>query len=263
MRMCFKKLLMSTILLIFISGCVSTVPKPSNQGVSKTKEDKALAYTKLARGYLQKKQYSVAKDELEKALSIDPTHSDSNYVMGLLMMQLEQYDTAEDHFVRAVKSNRENSAAAHDFGMFLCQLGKVRKSIDYFEIAVSNPLFANAELSYMRAGECLAKINDPRAEKYLKSALDANPRLHPALYRLAVIKYNDQEYFSARAYIERYMAITESQPAALFLAYNIESNLNAADVAEKYRLELLEDFPGSDQANRLRRQFRDDVINEQ
>ena len=100
-----KKLLMSSILLMFLSGCVSTVPKPSNQGESKSKEDKALAYTKLARGYLQKKQYSVAKDELEKALTIDPTHSDSNYVMGLLMMQLEQYDSAEVHFTRAVKSN--------------------------------------------------------------------------------------------------------------------------------------------------------------
>ena len=109
----------------------------------------------------------------------------------------------------------------------------------------------------MRAGECLAKIRDPKAEKYLKNALEVNPTLSPALYRLAVIKYNDKEYFSARAYIERYMAITKSQPAALFLAYNIESNLNAPDVAEKYRLELLEDFPGSEQANRLRRQFRD------
>ena len=252
-----RKVVLSGILLIFISGCVSTVPKPSNQGESKSKEDKALAYTKLARGYLQKEQYAVAKDELEKALQIDPTHSDSNYVMGLLMMKLEQYSSAEEHFARAVKFDRENSAAAHDFGMFLCQLGKVKRSINYFEIAVSNPLFRNSELSYMRAGECLSTIDDPRAERYLKSALDVNPRLHPALFRLAVIKYEDKEYFSARAYIERYMAITKSQPAALFLAYNIESNLNAADVAEKYRLELLEDFPGSEQANLLRRQSKD------
>jgi len=252
-----KTVLLSCILLVFISGCVSTTPIPSNQGVGKTKEDKADAYTQLARGYLQKKQYSVAKGELEKALGIDPTHSDSNYVMGLLMMQLEQYSVAEEHFARAVKSNRENSAAAHDFGMFLCQLGKVKESINYFEIAVSNPLFESAELSYMRAGECLAKIKDKRAERYLKSALDVNPKLRPALFRLAVIKYQDQNYFSARAYIERYMAITKSQPASLFLAYNIESNLNASDVAEKYRLELLEDFPGSEQANMLRRQFRE------
>ncbi len=252
-----KKLLLCSMLFMFVSACVSTVPTPKNQGVSKTKEDKALAYTKLARGYLQKEQYAVAKDELEKALAIDPNHSDSNYVMALLMMKLEQYSVAEKHFAQAVRSNKENSSAAHDFGMFLCQLGKVPRSITYFEIAVSNPLFDRSELSYMRAGECLAKIRDPKAEKYLKNALEVNPTLSPALYRLAVIKYNDKEYFSARAYIERYMAITKSQPAALFLAYNIESNLNAPDVAEKYRLELLEDFPGSEQANRLRRQFRD------
>ena len=48
-----KKVVLSGILLIFISGCVSTVPKPSNQGETKSKEDQALAYTKRARGDLQ------------------------------------------------------------------------------------------------------------------------------------------------------------------------------------------------------------------
>lgn len=257
MIMSLKKILLSCVLLVFVSGCVSNIPKKGDNGLNKTKEDKAVAYTQLARGYLQKKQYAVAKGELQKALSIDPNHSDTNYVMGLLMMDLKQYSVAEEHFARAVKSDKENSAAAHDFGMFLCQLGKVTESIDYFEIAVSNPLFQRAELSYMRAGECLSKINDPRAERYLKNALDVNPRLGPALFRLAAIKFNAEEYFSARAYVERYMAITKPQPAALYLAYNIESKLNATDVADKYRLELLEDFPGSDQANRLRRQFKE------
>ena len=218
--------------------------------------DNALIHAELARGYMQQKQYAVARDELKLALRIDPQHSQSNYIMALLMLELEQYERAEEHFAKAVKYDRENAAAAHDFGVFLCQISRERESVEYFEIAATNPLFERAELSHMRAGECLARLNDPKAELYLKKSLEVNPRLRPALFRLAELKHRSREHFSARAYIERFMAITNPQPAALLLAYQIESALNAKEVAAKYRLQLLEEFPGSEQASVLRRAGR-------
>ncbi|MEM7357840.1 MAG: type IV pilus biogenesis/stability protein PilW [Pseudomonadota bacterium] len=250
---------LSVLLLIscFLGACASTGVNSSRAAADESdRPDKALIHAQLAKGYLQQKQYAVAKTELEKALRINPAHSDSNYVMALLMMELEQYDTAEKHFSKAVKADQENSAAAHDFGMLLCQTGRERQSVRYFEIAASNPLFEKSELSFMRAGECLARINDPIAEDYLKRALAKNPRLRPALYRLAVIKHDAQSYFSARAYLERYLAITKPQPESLLLAYKIESKLNATDVANDYRTTLLEEFPGSEQASELRRKQR-------
>ena len=248
--------IVSTVLIsCLFSACVSTGSGSSKSNVLEG-ADKAMIHAQLAKGYLQQKQYSVAKDELEQALRINPNHSDSNYVMALLMMQLEQYEAAESHFAKAVKAKPDNSAAAHDFGMLLCQISKERESVKYFEIAVSNPLFERSELSYMRAGECLAKIRDPGAEEYLKRALKVNPRLRPALYRLAVINHDAGAYFPARAYIERYFAITKPQPAALLLAYKIESKLKATDMASRYRTDLLEGFPGSVQASQLRKQTR-------
>ena len=245
------------LLSMSIAACGTTGSSRSSNGSSAARSgDNALIHARLARGYLQQKQYAVAKEELEKALKMDPNHSDSNYVMALLMMELEQYDSAEKYFARAVRSNRENASAAHDFGMFLCKIGKERESVEYFEIAASNPLFASPELSYMRGGECLARINDPSAAVFLKRALSINPRLKPALYRLAKLQYDARSYFSARAYIERYMAITKLQPAALLLAYKIESSLKATEVAEQYRTTLLEEFPGSSQASSLRSQKR-------
>ena len=244
--------------VMLLSGCASTGSGSSSSGDSDalSRADKALIHAQLARGYLQQKQYAIAKSELERALKINPSHSDSNYVMALLMLELEQYETAEEHFARAVRSDRENSPAAHDFGMFLCQIGKERKAVEYFEIAASNPLFDRSELSYMRAGECLSKIDDPNAEAYLKRALSVDPRLRPALYQLAILKNEARSYLSARAYIERYLAITKPQPGALLLAYKIESSLKADDVAEKYRRQLLEEFPASEQAIQLRQQTR-------
>ncbi len=252
----FKKLKSSVLIGltgVVLSACTTTSTGPKIDAVEKKPNaDRAMLHTRLARGYMEQKQYGTARDELEKALRLEPSHSDSNYVMGLLMIQLNNNNDAAYYLERAVESDKENSSAAHDFGMLLCQTGKEKRSVKYFEIAASNPLFDRSELSYMRAGECLDRINDPRAEAFLKKSLDSNPRLRPALYRLAILKKKAGQNLSARAYIERYLAITKPQPEALLLAYEIESSLRANDVAEKYRKRILKNFPGSKAAEKVR-----------
>jgi len=251
------------LLVLAVAGCLtacatsSTSGKPVTLSDARVKADeKALIHTKLARGYMHQGQLSTAKDSLKTALKISPNHSDSNYVMALLMSRLNQYSDAERHFSRAVASDPENSAAAHDFGTFLCQTGNGQRAKKYFDIAVSNPLFRRAELSYMRAGECLASIDTIEAESYLKKALAINPRLAPALFKLARMKYDAKSYLSSRAYIERLFAITEPQPESLLLAYQIESSLNAPDEAAQYRSKLMKGFPASTQARSMRKAER-------
>ena len=251
------------LVLVFLSCVVAACANTAGNNlpgreISTPRSDNALIHAQLARGYLQQKQYAVAKTELEKALRIDSSHSESNYVMALLLLDLQQYGDARNYFERPIRSNRFNSAAAHDYGVFLCQFGEERESQKYFEIAVSNPLFERSELSYMRAGECLARINDPNAEKFLKEALTVNPKLRPALFQLAQINYDNGVYLSARAYIERYFSITKPQPAALLLAYQIELKNGSDEMASRYRTQLLEDFPGASESAKLRRVQRAD-----
>lgn len=250
------RLFLVTVIFLFLSACVTTSSSPGQPKLASSAQAKrdanASVHTKLAQEYMRQRQWGTAKKELEESLRSSPNHSQSNYVMALLMMRLEQYSDTEKYFTRALKSDRNNSGAAHDFGVFLCQTGKEQESIEYFEMAVSNPLFDRAELSHMRAGECLSKIDDPRAELYLKKALSLNPRLRPALFRLAIIKHQSRSHLSARAHIERYFAITEPQPESLLLAYQIESSLNAKKVASAYRKTLLTNFPSSEQARSIR-----------
>lgn len=251
------------LLLFFMLGSLSAcatsgqLNQPKAESQSKLKADqKALIHTQLARGYMEQGQLSTAKDSLTTALRISPNHSDSNYVMALLMSRLEQYSQAERYFSRAVATDRENSPAAHDFGTFLCQTGQGDRAKKYFDMAVSNPLFNRAELSYMRAGECLASIDSAEAEVYLKKALSINPRLAPALFKLARMKFDTKNYLSSRAYIERLFAITEPQPESLLLAYQIESSLSVPDVASEYRTKLLTGFPASVEARTMRKEER-------
>ena len=237
-----------------ISGCVTTNGNGARtEKVEKPASEKADIYTDLAIGYMEKEHYETAQGELEKALAIVPNHSKANYIMGLLLIEIEEYDRVERFMVRAVESDPRNSAAAHDFGTFLCQTGEELRSVTYFDRAVANPYFNRPELSLMRAGECLNKAGQTaKAETYLKKSLELNQRLVPALLNLARIKYDNESYLSARAYIERYFAITKPQPGPLMLGYEIELKLNATDVANDYRTKILEDFPSSNQARTLR-----------
>jgi len=246
-----RRLIAVLLLMLLLAACAKT---QSNFGKNRPSQsvDRALIHAQLARGYLQQKQYDVAKSELDQALGIDPNHSQSNYVMGLLMIALQQLPEAETHFVTALKSDSENASAAHDYGLLLCHIGKESQSIEYFDLAAQNPFFDKPELSFMRAGECLVRVNDPRAEQYLQRALKINPKLSPALRSLAIIKFDTGEYLSARAFIERYLAISEPQPDPLLLAFKIESILKAEAAANKYRAMLLNDFPGTEQAQELR-----------
>lgn len=240
------------LVLIMASQLAACAGAQRHAKIDRNTVDKAMVHARLGKSYLQQKQYAVAKLELQKALRISPNHSESNYAMALLMLELGDYRVAEKHFSKAVRSDPENSSAAHDFGMLLCQTGSELESVTYFEAAARNPLFDRADLSYMRAGECAAQIGDARAEDFLKRALSINPRLSAALFQLAKIKFSDNSFLSARAYVERFMAISKPQSAALFLAHKIELALNAGDVAEKYRVQILEEFPGSEQARLLR-----------
>jgi type IV pilus assembly protein PilF len=246
-------------MVVGLGACATSdqLKHPKTESKAKLRADeKALIHTQLARGYMEQGQLSTAKDSLTTALKISPNHSDSNYVMALLLSQLKQYRQAEKHFSRAVAADNENSPAAHDFGTFLCQSGQGERAKKYFDIAVSNPLFRRAELSYMRAGECLAGIDSAEAEVYLKKALSINPRLAPALFKLARMKFDARNYLSSRAYIERLLAITEPQADSLLLAYQIESSLNAAVVAAEYRTKLLTEFPASVEARAIRKADR-------
>ncbi len=245
---------LTLIVLFSIGGCITTDGEGSRTDRAITPaNEKADIYAQLAVSYMQKKQFSTAQAELEKALNIAPNHSQSNYIMGLLMIEIKEYDQVEKFISKAIDTDPRNSSAAHDLGTFLCQRGEELRSIKYFDMAAANPYFLRPELSLMRAGECLNMIGEPeRAEVYLKESLKVNPQLKPSLLDLAKIKYEGGSYLSARAYIERFFAITKPQPESLLLGYQIESKLNAIHEANEYRTQLLEKFPSSDQARKLR-----------
>lgn len=237
---------------LLLAGCATV--ETGSTGDVEDAHARAGAQTELALGYLQRNQKKTALDELERALEIAPDHSRANYVMAMLQTQLGHPQLAERHYRAALKSDPENAVAAHDYGIFLCKEGRVEAAMEQFDDALSNPLYRRKTLTNLRAGECLMNMRTDRrgAERYFRAALNANPRLGPALYHMADIAYARREYLKARAYIERYFSVGSDTPASLLLAVKIESKLGAEEVAAEYAARLRKKFASSDEARMLK-----------
>lgn len=245
-----QRSLTAVMLVLAIAAC-STAPPQATPMEDPAK--RADVHVQLAASYLQRDQIETAREELQKALVIKPDHTRANYVMAVLQSRLGKKELAEQYYRRALQADAENSEAAHDYGVFLCQNNQVEPALERFNQALSNPLYRGRVLSALRAGECLMTIGDDpaRAEPYFQAALEINPNLAPALYSMAGIKYTQSNYLSARGYIERYFAVGKDTAASLLLAYRIENQLGAHDIARDYARRLKKDFTLSPEAKQL------------
>ncbi len=238
--------------LIGIAGCTTTTTPPEEESWDAGK--RADVHAQLAASYMQRDQLEIARSELEQALQIKADHSRANYIMAVLQTRLGNNAEAETYFRRAVSADKENSQAAHDYGVYLCKQGRVDQAMAQFDEALANPLYRGDALTALRAGECLIfNGNSPDvAETYFRRALNINPKLAPALYQMSEINFARGNFLSARAYIERYFSAAQETPRTLLLAYRIENELGAADVAEDYAARLRKKFATSEEAKQLR-----------
>ncbi|HEC13340.1 MAG TPA: type IV pilus biogenesis/stability protein PilW [Acidiferrobacteraceae bacterium] len=237
------------VLALFIVGC------SGNSLVKERPTDRrALVHAQLGASYMQRNQYKVALKELNLALDIDSSHPVANYVMGVLQARLGDDKRADAYFRRAISEKPEYAEAQQEYGEFLCKRGKYKEAFEHFKMALTNPLYRTPELVNLKAGECILSQARPdigAAERYFRTALAFNPRLHPALEHMARISYQRRKYLSARAYVQRYFEIGPDTPAALYWGVRTERELGATEAADRYLRRLRARFPSSKEARQL------------
>ncbi|NOZ11447.1 MAG: type IV pilus biogenesis/stability protein PilW [Gammaproteobacteria bacterium] len=242
------------VLALFLVGCSgSTLVK------EKPTDRRALLHAQLGASYMQRNQYKVALQELNQALEIDSAHPVANYVMAVLQLRLGNDKGAETHFRRAISRKPEYAEAQQEYGVFLCKQGKYKEAFEHFKMALTNPLYRTPELVNLKAGECIlsrARPDTSAAERYFRTALTLNPRLHPALEHMAKISYQRRNYLSARAYVQRYFEIGPDTPAILYWGVRTERKLGDSEVADRYLRRLRARFPSSKEAQQLNQRAR-------
>ncbi len=240
-----------------VASCSSTrtreLPKSSvgdNQAASHVN-------VQLAAGYIQRKQFEVAKQKLDKAIALDEDNIEAYKLMAYLMSGLGKLEEAEDYYLQAMDIADDDPELHNAYGAFLCKTGRIDGALDEFSKAYNNPYYKTPYLAYSNAGSCLLqqkKYDD--AEQYLRKAIKQQPKLAGALISMAEIGVHTGKYLMARAYIQRYHAVARASAESLWLQAQAEKALGAMDAYNEVVQQLLDEFPDSPQAGQLQSRQR-------
>lgn len=207
----------------------------------------------LAEKSLQMARYQDALPYLKKALNLDPNLGRTHADLGEYYLAINESTQAAKHYKRALELDHTNLLVKSSYASYQCASGELQRGIDIlFEIIEmarnSQPWHAQTRLAH-----CFIQATDTeQAEYYLEKALEANSDYLPALLAMQKVYYYQHQYSSAHEYWLRYSQLGKSNPEALWLAFQTERALGDAELSSVYREQLLNEFPDSIQAQKIK-----------
>lgn len=258
------RFIVRSLVLIAIAGLLGGCPQQSvRDGEAKGGATGALGsplvqrgpadiYIELSSAYLQENRLDEAFKNAKKAVIVDPSSSNAQYMLALVHQRLGQTDDAATAYQRSVKLDPRNPVALNAYGSFLCNQKQYAEADAQFRAALNNPLYNTPWLAWHNAGSCAELSGNPgSAERDFRKALQINPRFGPSLLSMARISFDAGNYLSARAYLQRYAEVADHNAESLWLGVRTENQLGDKDQMASYRLKLRARFPDSDEAKYL------------
>ena len=119
--------------------------------------------------------------------------------------------------------------------------------------AVAMPLNNRKWIALTNTGLCYLKLGEQKqAELEFRKALQIKPSYAPALFEMQKISYQNRNYMSARAFMQRYLAVANYNAETLWVGIQTERALGNKTLTEQYRQQLLTLFPMSNQAQQVK-----------
>jgi len=233
-------------LLLLLLACSSTQTQSSNEN-----RRAAETNTALGRQYMQRGDYEIALEKLKRAIAYDKTYAPAHTMLAVLYETIGEMDDAGVEYRRAVQYDPKDGSVNNNYGAYLCGVGKHDEAERYFLTAVEDPFYDTPEVALANAGSCALAAGDlDKAETYLRQSLGYDDRLAAALLPMAEVSYRKGSYLKARAFLQRFEAVSPATRESLLLGYNIETNLGDEAAAERYRRALQEGQKGASLSER-------------
>jgi type IV pilus assembly protein PilF len=255
--------------VLLATGCMTTTEingqpvaagSPSAAAPSEADARKrATIRLQLAATYYQKGQFSIALEEVQRALQIDPGYADAYGLLGLINMDLGRMAEAETNFNRAMQLDGENPEILNNYGWFLCQTGRERQSVDYFQRAAQSKLYATPAMSMQNAGLCMLRIKDTKAaEEFLKRSFELDAANPVTKFQLARLYLSTRQLERARFYYGLLQRGQDANAEVLWLGLRLARAEGDLRTEQQLAGELRRRFPESREAAALRREAFDD-----
>ena len=224
---------------------------------SLTDEELAIVNLQLGARYIEMNMLEVAKEKLDTALELDSNNAEIYNALGVLYERLQQHGIAKEYYKDAMNIDANNASIKNNYGRSLCQTGDYQMGMRLLKEALSMPFNNRKWFAYTNIGICeLNQGNQKLAEDNFRQALQVNRNYPSALFEMQKISYRTGKYMSARAFLERYLAVARHTPATLWYAVQTERALGNQELSEEYRELLFSQFPVSKQAQQLKMMSR-------
>ncbi len=247
-----SKLIISAALSLFLIGaCVTTTTGSITEPV-RNDEDAAELNYQLGARYYNAGNYQLARDRLLLAIDIDPRMAVAYTTLALTYEALDNERLAREAYESAVKVAPKDFQVQNSYAVFLCRQRDYEQSQKFFARAASHPHNDDSEQTLTNAGICMMqKPDEAAAEAFFRSALERKSSYGEALLQLCLLKFRNEDYLSARAFLQRYMATNQITAGVLLLASRIEDNLDNDRGRREFEDRLIRDFPTSDEARKV------------
>ncbi len=238
-----KQVLFFILLIILLAACSSTPPKTTAQNEG---------YVIQAVQYMNAGRLDAALASVKRALQHNPESADAYTVAGLIYNKNNQTEQAERYFKRALSHDPNHSAAQNNYASFLCKHDKPLEAEQLYLDAAKNKNNTQPELAYTNAGLCVLGIPDKiKATSYFSAALKINPKTPVPWYQLAKIQYGNYSYDNAFKLLQEYEKVAQPTPKTLLLGAQILDANGKPDLANHYKLTLVQQFPNSKEAKQF------------
>ena len=211
--------------------------------------------TELGRQYLARGDYEIALEKLKRAIAQDKTYAPAHTVLAYLYEYVGDDEQAGKEYREALKYDPRDGSVNNNYGAFLCSTGKWNEAEEYFAKALDDPFYDTPGLALSNAGTCALNAGElDKAERFLRQSLEYDANLSASLLALSRLNFEQGQYLSARAFLQRYETTAAHTEESLLAAYQIERELGDEQAATEYRRQLIQEFPQSEAAQTLLRQ---------
>lgn len=239
-----------------LGGCASGATLDKRESMRESAEINA----EMGLRYMLDGNSELAHDKLERALSQNPRSVTANHYMADLYRRLEDYERADSYFRRAMDyADNKDDALFNNYGVYLCDRGRFDEARQQFERVLKNPVYRDRDQVYENIALCLMRKPDKVvAESYFRKALEVNPKLPKSLSNMVTLSFENKNYLSSRAYLQRYLEVRKHTSGTLWTGIQVEQQLGDKNAVSSYSLQLLRLYPDSDEARQLREKNNSD-----
>jgi type IV pilus assembly protein PilF len=230
-----RDLAMCALLLALVAASIDAQGRDKN--VVGARQMSSAGRTNLALGlsYLRSGDLKTALDYANKANRTDSGASEVHTMLGMIYARVNDQSKAMQEYQRAVSLSPTDGNTLNAFGAYACEQKQYDLADQQFTKALADPFYQQSEQALFNAGKCAQNAGLlPKAESYLRRALEKHPDHLDALYSLAEVELAQGQPMDARAFIQRRDSLGADR-RTLALAARIEDAAGDAKAAAVYR----------------------------